>query len=90
MHTAPPQSWRKVLPSERKCQSVSYRMPYAPGQHKAVPDEPLYTVKVHLVLSTFVQRLIEVLLLPKMMLLVFYLIFFQFFKTQILRKEINF
>lgn len=40
----------------------------------------LYIVKVHPVLSTFVQRLIEVLLLQKMMLLVFYYksIFFSF------------
>lgn len=51
---------------------MSYRMPYTSGQHEAAPDEPLYTVKVHLVLSTFVQRLIEALLSPKMMLLVFY------------------
>lgn len=67
-----PQSWHKVFLSERKHQSVPYRMPYTPGQHEAVPDEPLYTLKVHLLLSTFVQRLIEVLLLPKIMLLVFY------------------
>lgn len=67
-----PQSWHKVFLSVRKHQSVSYRMPYTSGQHEAAPDKPLYTVKVHLVLSTFVQRLIEALLLPKMMLLVFY------------------
>lgn len=32
-------------------------MPYAPGEHEAIPDKPLYTVKIHLVLSTFEQRL---------------------------------
>lgn len=71
-----PQSWCKVLLSERKHQSMSYRVSYTSGQHEDVSDEPLYTIKVHLVLSTFVQRLIEVLLLPKMMLLVFYSNFF--------------
>lgn len=86
------QSWQKVFPSEMKHQSMSYRMPYPQCQHKAAPDEPLYTVKVHLVLSTFVKRLIEVLLLQKTKLLVFYSksnFFLQVFKTQILCKEIN-
>lgn len=42
-----PQSWCKVFLGEMKCQSVSYRMPYAPGEHEAIPDKPLYTVKIH-------------------------------------------
>lgn len=41
-------------------------MPYAPEEHEAIPDKPLYNVKINLVLNTFVQRLIEVLLLPKL------------------------
>lgn len=69
MHMAPLKVGIVFL-SERKHQIVPYRTSYTPGQHETVPDEPLYTAKVHLVLSTFVQRLTKVLLLPKIMLLV--------------------
>lgn len=41
-------------------------MPYAPGEYEAIHDKPLCTAKIHPVLSTFVQRLIEAILLPKL------------------------
>lgn len=63
-------------------------MPYAAGEHEAIPDKPLYIVKIHLVLNTFVQRLIEVLLLSKLCKLC--LNFFHSLKRQSYVKELTF